>query len=197
MWIGPNDFVVTYDTWTWDMFILLGGNLAGGPLQEAWRPARTGAPKWGFAYDYSQRTGKLAFHACEANWTPSGDEYVVDPADWQCVPLWSDGDNNHEDGSPRWSARGDRIAWGHGVEPGVAPTHWIVGIIDYGVPGATPRWIGSPAQRAFIQDWTDDDNLMVLDVTGGGNRLYVFDDRGNLLRQISCPREVRHARWKK
>jgi hypothetical protein len=197
MLIGPTEFVVTHDTWTADMFILLRGDLSGSPLHEAWRPARVGAPKWGFSYDFSIANGKLVLSACESNWTPSGDLYVVNPANWELLPLWSDRDNNHEDGLPRWSARGDRVAWSHGVQAGVSPRNWVIGVLAWGTPGSQPRWIGAPTRRTFLQDWTHTDELLVLDVTGDSNSLNVMDQGGVLRRHIACPRSVRNARWNK
>ena len=197
VWTGPDRYLVYCDTQTPDMCVLLEGNLAGQSLREVWRPALVQGPKWGFMYDYSPRTRLLAFIAAEANWTPWNDLYLVDPVTWGSTNVWSDPGNDHEDGLPRWAARTDRIAWQHAVQAGLAPKNHVVGILDMANPERKPRWVGPESGDLWLQDWTEDDHLLVLDKSDGKPRLRILDDQGVMVRSIPCDPEVLSARWRK
>ena len=197
-WLGNQEFVTYWDTWTNDMFEMLKGSLSGEQLKAVWRPGVSGGPKWGWMYDYSPSLKKFALTACRSNWTVDSDLYFLEPKPapeaWQATLIWSDANRDHEDGHPRWAALTDRVAWTHAVQAGLSPANHQIGIRS---PGGEVRWVGSQSGNLWLQDWTADDELLVLDTAGGQRLLRVLDDTGNLVREIPCPRQVINARWRK
>jgi tRNA A-37 threonylcarbamoyl transferase component Bud32 len=199
LWTGSDRFVVYATKRGSDFFYLLQGGLGAEPLREVWHPERTGGPCWGFMYDYCPRQQKLAFIGAESNWTTRNDLYIVDPSTWRWTNIWSDPSDDHEDGSPRWAARTDRIAWTHAVEPGMRPRDHVIGIIDLAKAPPEVRWIGGPSGDLWLQDWTDEDQLLVLDNSGPRRRICLLDDQGVLVRLVHWEQEflLNRVRWRK
>jgi len=196
-WISSGHFVTAYDTATPDMFVLLHGNISSGELKEVYRPADRNEPQWGFSLDFSPVLGKIALSSCERNSTPQSDVYLLDPVNWDLTVVWEDPGNSLQDGGPRCSWLTPRIAWNHSLSSGTTPNAYVVAIKDLRIPEAPPSFICDEYANVCLQDWTGEDHLLVLVVSGMTPELCVFNHSGDRIGMIEMPNPLLEARWRK